>query len=60
MLSNYYKRIETAENGIRIYDAHETAKISVLLYENGVRVSRLGTEHIGLEEYYTRAVREVG
>ena len=60
VLSGFYERIETAENGIRIYDAHDTAEISVLLYKNGVRVSRLGTEHIGLEEYYTRAVREVG
>ena len=54
VLSGFYERIETAENGIRIYDAHDTAEISVLLYKNGVRVSRLGTEHIGLEEYYTR------
>lgn len=60
VLSKFYKRIEAAENGIRIYDAHDTAEISVLLYKYGIRVSRLGTEHIGLEEYYTRAVKEVG
>ena len=59
ILSKFYHRIETTKNGIRIYDAHDTAEISVLLYKNGIHVSRLGTEHINLEEYYTKAVKEV-
>lgn len=53
ILSCKYSRVEEDEGGsIRVYDAREPEEIVAYLYENGILVSEIGTEKIGLEEYY--------
>ncbi|MBQ8558993.1 MAG: ATP-binding cassette domain-containing protein [Tyzzerella sp.] len=48
-----YSRVEEDESGyIRVYDAKEPEEIVTYLYQNGVLVSEIKTDKIGLEEYY--------
>ena len=48
-----YSRVEEDEAGyIRVYDAVTPEEIVTHLYENGIIVSEIGTDKIGLEEYY--------
>ncbi|MGN0612971.1 MAG: ATP-binding cassette domain-containing protein [Porcipelethomonas sp.] len=59
ILSCKYSRVEEDERGyIRVYDAGEPEEIVAYLYENGILVSEIGTEKIGLEEYYTDLMNE--
>ena len=59
ILSCKYSRVEEDESGnIRVYDAREPEEIVAYLYENGILVSEIGTEKIGLEEYYTDLMNE--
>lgn len=54
-----YSRVEEDESGyIRVYDAGEPEEIVTCLYENGILVSEIGTEKIGLEEYYIDLMNE--
>ncbi|MBQ8826838.1 MAG: ATP-binding cassette domain-containing protein, partial [Oscillospiraceae bacterium] len=53
ILSCKYSRVEEDEAGyIRVYDAVTPEKIVSHLYENGIIVTEIGTDKIGLEEYY--------
>lgn len=53
LLSERYKRIEEDEAGyLRIYDAIPPEETVRYLYENGICVSGIKTDKIGLEEYY--------
>ena len=54
ILSNKYFRVEEDEDReyIRVYDAKCPEEIVKFLYENGVTVSEIKTNKIGLEEYY--------
>ena len=48
-----YLRVEEDEEGyIRVYDNTSCEEIVTYLYENGILVSEIGTDKIGLEEYY--------
>lgn len=59
ILSCKYSRLEEDENGsIRVYDAREPEEIVAYLYKNGILVSEIGTEKIGLEEYYIDLMNE--
>lgn len=59
ILSCKYSRVEEDESGsIRVYDAREPEEIVAYLYENGILVSEIGTEKIGLEEYYIDLMKE--
>lgn len=59
ILSCKYSRVEEDEGGsIRVYDAREPEEIVAYLYENGILVSEIGTEKIGLEEYYIDLMNE--
>ena len=52
LLARKYVRV-TQENGyIRVYDAQSPEEIVEYLYQNGVVVSEIKTDKIGLEEYY--------
>ena len=58
LLSARYSRV-TEENGdLRVYDAVPPEDIVTYLYDNGITVSEIRTDKIGLEEYYIDLMRE--
>lgn len=53
LLGCKYSRVEEDEAGyIRVYDMTTTEEIVKYLYENGICVTEIKTDKIGLEEYY--------
>ncbi|MBQ8352481.1 MAG: ATP-binding cassette domain-containing protein [Clostridia bacterium] len=61
LLKNRYFRVEEAEDGfLRVYDAKTPEEIVTYLYENGVTVSEIKTDKIGLEEYYVDLMEKKG
>ena len=59
ILSTKYSRVEEDEAGyIRIYDLTSPEEIVTYLYENGITVTEISTEKIGLEEYYIDLMKE--
>ena len=53
LLGCKYSRVEEDEAGyIRVYDLTTPEEIVTYLYENGICVTEVGTDKIGLEEYY--------
>ena len=61
MLACKYNRVEEDEAGyIRVYDAASPEDIVTYLYENGILVSEIKTDKIGLEEYYIDLMKEKG
>ena len=53
LLACKYPRVEEDESGyVRVYDAKKPKEIVSHLYENGILVSEIKTDKIGLEEYY--------
>lgn len=59
LLGSKYSRIEEDENEyIRIYDLTEPEEVVTFLYENGVTVSEIKKDKIGLEEYYIDLMHE--
>lgn len=61
LLSCKYSRVEEDENGyIRVYDTTTPEEIVTYLYENGILISEIKTDKIGLEEYYIDLMKEKG
>lgn len=59
LLGCKYSRVEEDEGGsIRVYDADSPEEIVTSLYENGILVSEIQTDKIGLEEYYIDLMQE--
>ncbi|MCM1543534.1 MAG: ATP-binding cassette domain-containing protein [Blautia sp.] len=60
LLSARFSRVEVAEDGesLRIYDLVNPEEIVTYLYENGVTVSEIRSDKIGLEEYYIDLMHE--
>ena len=59
ILERKYSRVETDENGlIRIYDGVNAEETVNYLYQNGVVVTEIKTNKIGLEEYYIDLMKE--
>ena len=59
VLSVKYSRVEHDESGyIRVYDQVSPEMIVQYLYENGITVSEIRTDKIGLEEYYIDLMKE--
>lgn len=53
ILSCKYNRVEEDDGGyIRVYDSVSPEEIVTHLYENSIIVTEVGTDKIGLEEYY--------
>ena len=53
LLGCKYSRVEEDEAGyIRVYDLTTPEEIVTYLYENGITVTEIKTDKIGLEEYY--------
>ena len=53
-----YSRVEEAEDTIRVYDAENPEAIVSYLYDNGILISKISTDKIGLEEYYIDLMNE--
>ena len=61
ILACKYSRVEEDESGyIRVYDAESPEAIVTHLYENGILISEIKTDKIGLEEYYIDLMNEKG
>ena len=59
LLACKYNRVEEDEAGyIRVYDAVNPEDIVTYLYENGILISEIKTDKIGLEEYYIDLMNE--
>ena len=59
LLGCKYSRVEEDEAGyIRVYDMTTPEEIVTYLYENGICVSEIKTDKIGLEEYYIDLMKE--
>ncbi|MBQ7912545.1 MAG: ATP-binding cassette domain-containing protein [Clostridia bacterium] len=59
LLGRKYARVERDEKDyLRVYDANSPEEVVTYLYENGVLVSEISTEKIGLEEYYIDLMKE--
>lgn len=59
LLSLKYSRVEEDEaEFIRVYDITTPEKIVSYLYENGICVTEIKTDKIGLEEYYIDLMKE--
>ena len=59
LLGSRYSRVEEDENGfLRVYDLISPEEIVSFLHENGVTVSEIGKDKIGLEEYYVDLMHE--
>ncbi len=53
LLGCKYSRVEEDEAGyIRVYDLTTPEEIVKYLYDNGICVTEIKTDKIGLEEYY--------
>ena len=51
-LEKKYSRVEHENGLVRIYDPTNAENVVSYLYENGVTVTEIRTDKIGLEEYY--------
>ena len=59
LLGCKYSRVEEDEAGyIRVYDLTTPEEIVSYLYENGICVTEIKTDKIGLEEYYIDLMKE--
>jgi ABC-2 type transport system ATP-binding protein len=59
LLSGKYSRVEESEDGyLRVYDSKDSEEIVTYLYENGILISEIRTDKIGLEEYYIDLMNE--
>ena len=59
LLSYKYSRVEEDEAGyVRVYDPTTPESIVTYLYENGICVTEIKTDKIGLEEYYMDLMKE--
>ena len=53
LLTAKYARVEEDEKGfLRVYDGVRAEEVVEYLYRYGVVVNEIGTDKIGLEEYY--------
>ncbi len=59
LLGCKYSRVETDEEDyIRVYDLTTPEEIVTYLYENGICITEIKTDKIGLEEYYIDLMKE--
>ena len=59
LLGRKFSRVEEDEAGyIRVYDLTTPEEVVTYLYENGICVTEIKTDKIGLEEYYIDLMKE--
>ena len=51
-LRQSYRDVELGEEGVRVYDEQDSARVAAMLFEAGVPVRGLSYNKVGLEEYY--------
>jgi len=54
VLSQKYDEVEQRDGGIRVYDETKSSNVGGLMYANGIPVSEIAFNKIGLEEYYLK------
>ena len=54
-----YGRVTEENETLRVYDPAEPEEVAAFLYQNGVAVTELRRDKIGLEEYYIDFMQEV-
>ena len=59
ILSQKYEELEQKDGGIRIYDETESSRVGGLMYANGIPVSEITFNKIGLEEYYLKLMSKM-
>ena len=60
LLGCKYSRVEEDEaDYIRVYDITTPEEIVTYLYENGICITEIRNDKIGLEEYYIDLMKEV-
>lgn len=52
LLANRYSRVTEENDYLRVYDGIKAEELVTYLYENGIFVTEIKTDKIGLEEYY--------
>lgn len=52
VLAGAYRELEPRDGGVRIYDEDDTASVASLLFSQGIVVTEISYQHVGLEEYY--------
>jgi ABC-2 type transport system ATP-binding protein len=55
-----YAQVEHKDGQLRVYDEDNSANVSGFLYENGVGVSEISFQSVGLEEYYLHIMNQKG
>ena len=58
-LRRSYREVELTEEGVRVYDEQDSARVAAMLFEAGVPVRELSFSKMGLEEYYIDTMEEV-
>ena len=59
LLGTKFSRVEEDEAGyLRVYDEVKTEAVVKYLYDRGIAVTEVGTDKIGLEEYYIDLMKE--
>lgn len=58
ILKRKYSRVSLKNEFIRVYDGVKAENIVNYLYENGILVTEIRTDKIGLEEYYIDLMKE--
>ncbi len=59
LLGTKFSRVEEDEAGyLRVYDEIKTEDVVTYLYENGIVITEIKTDKIGLEEYYIDLMKE--
>ena len=58
LLCRRYPRVREENGYLRVYGGVKAGEIVSYLCENGIFVSEIGTDKIGLEEYYTDLMKE--
>jgi ABC-2 type transport system ATP-binding protein len=56
ILKRKYGDIEMKDDGIRVYDEQDSSNVSGYLYENGIAISEISFQKVGLEEYYLQTM----
>ena len=60
LLRQSYPQVEAHEEGIRVYDEPDSARVATRLFQAGIPVREIGQQKIGLEEYYLQVMTERG
>ncbi|MBR1423039.1 MAG: ATP-binding cassette domain-containing protein [Ruminococcus sp.] len=58
VLNHFFKNVKLVDGYVRVYDVDDTEKIVDILMKNGIAVSEIKKNRIGLEEYYVELMSQ--